>query len=200
MRRPEGHPVLAATLDWVMAPMARLRPRVVRHARGRVLEIGVGTGLNLDLYTDVDRVDGIEPDPHMLARARRRLPARVPVDLHPAGAEALPFGDATFDTVVATWVFCTIPDAEAAAHEIHRVLRPGGRVVFVEHVRAGHGPTHALQRALDPLWQHLAGGCRLTRDPVDLLEGAGLAVEGVRPWGPQRWNPTPMLRGDAVRR
>jgi len=201
MLRPEGHPVVAGILDLVMAPMARLRPRVVQHASGRVLEIGAGTGQNFRHYAPGVDLTAIEPDPHMLRRAERRARrAAFHVELHQAGAERLPFDDASFDSVVATWVFCTIPQAQNAAHEISRVLKPGGRVHFVEHVHSAHPPARAVQDAIDPVWKHLAGGCHLTREPVELLEQAGLAVEDVRPWGWERWTIFPMLRGDAVKR
>lgn len=201
MLRPEGHPLVAAVLDPVMAPMARVRPRVLASARGRVLEVGAGTGLNLHLYGDgVDEVIAIEPDPHMRRRAVPRAErATVPVLLEGHSGEALPYEAGSFDTVVLTWVLCTIPDASAAVAEVHRVLRPGGRVLFAEHTRSRHGVVHGLQRVVDPVWKHLAGGCHLTRDPITLLEDAGLAVEMVRPCGSE-WSPIPIYRGEAVKR
>ena len=193
MRTPDGHPILAATLDLVMAPLAKLRPRVVGAARGEVLEVGVGTGSNFELYSDaVDRVVGIEPDPHMLVRARPRAEAaQREVLLHQVGAEALPFDAGRFDTAVATWVFCTIPDPEQAARELFRVLKPGGQLFFVEHVRARPAPVAMLQRALDPVWQRMAGGCRLTREPVRILEEAGFELSPPRSHGSD-WSPLPM--------
>jgi len=197
MRRPDGHPLLAATLDLVMAPLAKLRPRVVGAAHGEVLEVGVGTGANFTHYGDVDAVVGIEPDPHMLARAQARADAlERTVALHQAGAEAMPFDAARFDTAVATWVFCTIPDAEGAARELYRVLKPGGEVFFVEHVVGRHGPIIAVQKALEPLWLRLAGGCRLTRDPVRILTEAGFDVGPARSHGSE-WTPFPMRSGVA---
>lgn len=199
MRSPEGHPVLAATLDLVMAPLAPVRPDVVGPARGRVLEIGFGTGLNLPVYGRVDSLDAIEPDPHMARRARARLGSvGFPVTIHEAGAEALPFDDASFDTVVATFVFCTIPDVDAAAREVLRVLRPGGELRFAEHVRSEKTPVGELQRALDPAWQRLAGGCHLTRDPVGLLRDAGAVDIEVRPRG-WAWSLLPVITGRARR-
>lgn len=177
MRSPDGHPILAACLDYAMAGLARYRPAVVGAARGRVLEIGVGTGLNLPLYGDVDLV-GVEPDPHMLRRAHARLErSGRSAELLPASAEALPFPDASFDTVVATFVFCTIPDAGRAAAEALRVLAPGGVLLFAEHVASPLSAVAGVQRALDPVWQRLGGGCHLTRDPVALLRAAGGHVE-----------------------
>ena len=178
-----------------MAPLAPLRPEVVEPARGRVLEIGVGTGLNLGLYRDVTEVHAIEPDPHMLRRAEARArELGVPVTFHATGAESLPFPDASFDTVVATFVFCTIPDPAAAAAEVLRVLRPGGTLRFAEHVRSEVAPIRAAQRALDPVWCRLAGGCHLTRDPVALFAAAGAVDLDVR-IERGRWSLMPVIVG-----
>ena len=191
---------MALLLDAAMAPMDRLRPMVVAQVGGDVLEIGVGTGLNLAHYPPVTSWRGVEPDPHMRRRAMPRLQA-APMggELSSAGAEALPYDDASVDVVLSTWVWCTIPDPEAAAAEVYRVLRPGGRVVWIEHVGADHAPMRWLQRGADPLWSRLAGGCHLTRDPVALLEGAGLVVQEVVDVGPQRWTPLPQRRGVALK-
>ena len=198
MRCAAGHPCLAASLDLVMAPLAKLRPRVVAQARGEVLEVGVGTGANFQLYGDaVEHVVGIEPDPHMLSRARARAEAACcELSPHQVGAEAMPFDAGRFDTAVATWVFCTIPEVEAAAAELFRVLKPGGELFFVEHVGSPHGPINAMQRAIDPIWQRLAGGCRLTRDPVSILTGAGFELSLPRSHGSD-WSPLPMRSGVA---
>lgn len=174
MRDADGHPHLARVIDLAMAPLARLRPGVVGAARGRVLEIGVGTGLNLGWYADDVDLVGIEPDPHMLGRARSRSRALSrPVELVQVGAEALPFPDASFDEVVATFVLCTIPDPVRATAEALRVLRPGGTLRFAEHVASPVPWIRAVQGAVDPLWSRLAGGCSLCRDPVALLATAG---------------------------
>lgn len=198
MRRPDGHPLLALGLDLVMAPMAHLRPPLLAEARGDVLELGVGTGVNLAHYLpgQVRSVTAIEPDPHMIRKAGPRAEAAaVPVHIRRLSAEALPFDDASFDTVVATWVFCTIPDASAAAFEAWRVLRPGGRLLFVEHVAAEHPPMRAVQGLLDPAWQRVAGGCHLTRDPVQTFREAGFVIDELRSFGPTRWNLVPQLGG-----
>lgn len=168
-----------------MRPLSRFRPRVVPLARGRVLEVGIGTGLNLAHYGQgVDRVDGVEPDPHMRRRCRARLESvSVPVQLHAVGAEALPFDAETFDDVVCTFALCTIPDPASALREVHRVLRPGGRLLFAEHVVSRHGPARALQHALDPLWTRLAGGCHLTRCAASLVRDAGFVIEETERWG-----------------
>lgn len=180
----ERHPVFAALYDAIMAPLdwlsfAPLRRRTAEAARGRTLEIGVGTGLNFDLYRDARPLVGIEPDPEMLKRARRRGGmSSAPVHLLAASAEALPFRSGCFDSVVASLVFCTIPDADAAAREVHRVLRPGsGSLYFFEHVRAS-GPTLArVQDAVTPLWRRLFAGCHPNRATLPTLERAGLRIE-----------------------
>ena len=135
MLHPDGHPWLAATLDLAMAGLDRVRAKVVPSADGEVLEIGLGTGLNLVHYQAIERLVAVEPDPHMRRRAEARLgAASFPTELLDCSAEDLPFQDQVFDTVVATFVLCTIPDPEAAVHEMHRVLRPGGRFALVDMV------------------------------------------------------------------
>jgi SAM-dependent methyltransferase len=124
------------------AGFAELRSELLADARGRVLEIGAGTGLNLDHYTGaVTELVLTEPDPHMAKRLRRRVAAAeapFPLEVVETGAEKIPFQDRSFDTVVATLVFCTIPNAAAAGAEIKRLLRPEGRLLLLEHVRGGH--------------------------------------------------------------
>lgn len=199
MRRPEGHPVLAAMLDVAMWPLARVRPGVVGAAGGKVLELGVGTGLNLGLYAPEAEIHAIEPDPYMLRRARARAERLgVPVTFHAVGAEALPFPDATFDTVVATFVFCTIPDVRAATAEALRVLRPGGTILFAEHVLSPIAPVAAAQRAIEPAWERLAGGCHLTRDPVRILQDAGAVDVVAHPRG-TAWSLTPVVTGQGFK-
>lgn len=156
-----------------------LRQRVVRGARGRVLEIGIGAGANLALYgREVTSVAGVDPSPYLLARARRTagwLP--FPVRLLEQSAERLPLADGSVDTVVVSWALCSIPDPLAALSEAHRVLAPGGSLRFVEH---GLSPAERLgrwQRRLSPVWSRLAGGCRLDRRVDRLLARAGFSIE-----------------------
>jgi ubiquinone/menaquinone biosynthesis C-methylase UbiE len=177
-----GHPVFAALYDPIGASKERRwmgdrRRRLLAGARGAVLEIGGGTGANLAHYRDVDRVTIAEPDPFMRSRIGPKLEdARVPVEVSPARAEALPFPDGSFDTVVSTLVLCTVPDQEAALDEVRRVLRPGGRLLFIEHVRAAD-PAARWQDRLGPIWGRLFGGCHLDRDTVAAIEEAGFEIE-----------------------
>lgn len=200
MRRPQGHPILASILDIAMKPMEGLRHRVVPLATGRVLEIGVGTGMNAGIYdlASVVEIVGIEPDPHMLKRARPRWEALgCPTQLVQAGAEDMPFEDSSFDTVVLTFTLCTIPDAEGSVREMHRVLRPDGRLLFAEHTASDHGPMRAFQGAIDPLWGVFAGGCHLNRDAVALLQAGGFAIDEVIGHGRGQLNLSPVHRGVA---
>ncbi|MFO1074797.1 MAG: class I SAM-dependent methyltransferase [Geminicoccaceae bacterium] len=156
-----------------------LRQRAVAGAAGRVLEIGIGAGANLPLYgREVLSLQGIDPQPHLLHRARRIagwLP--FPVSLLEQSAEHLPLAEASIDTVVVTWSLCSIPDALAALREAHRVLVPGGRLHFLEHGRSPEPALGRWQERVTPVWRRLAGGCRLDRRVDRLLERAGFTIE-----------------------
>lgn len=153
------------------------RARVVGAAQGRVLEIGVGSGLNLPLYGPAaNAVVAVEPSPPLLQRARRH-PAQVPIELVEGSAETLPLDDRSVDTVVTTWTLCTIPDPIRALTEARRVLRPGGALLFVEHGKAPEPGVARWQDRLDPLWSRIAGGCHLNR-PIDvLIRSAGFRLD-----------------------
>ena len=155
------------------------RRQLVPQARGRVLEIGMGTGRNLPFY-DRSKLTQVGVDPalqmHRLAR-RRSEKAGIEVELVGLSAERLPLPDDSFDTVVCTYTLCSIPDPAAALHEVRRVLKPGGQFLFCEH---GRSPDPALARwpqRIEPLWMPLAGGCPLTRDVPLLLRDAGLQAQ-----------------------
>jgi ubiquinone/menaquinone biosynthesis C-methylase UbiE len=158
---------------------AAQRREVVGTAAGRVLEVGVGVGASLPCYTEqATEVVAIDVSAAMLEKARARLRALAGAGptaftLAVGSAQALEFADDTFDTVVAFLVFCSLPDPQAAAAEMFRVLKPNGKLVFFEHVYAGDNPLGTWQRRLNPLWQRLAGGCNLTRDTRAILERAG---------------------------
>jgi ubiquinone/menaquinone biosynthesis C-methylase UbiE len=178
----DEHPIFAALYDQISASaerrwMGERRRRLLAGARGAVLEIGGGTGANLAHYRNVDRVTIAEPDRFMRNRIGPKLEeARVPVEVSAAGAEALPYPDGSFDTVVSTLVLCTVPDQEAALDEVRRVLRPGGRLLFIEHVRAA-GSAARWQDRLEPLWRRLLAGCHPNRDTVAAIEEAGFEIE-----------------------
>ena len=180
----QGNRLLASVYDTVMLPIEAFgireqRRRIGAAARGRVLELGAGTGAMLEHYGDqVEEVVATDPDPHMLSRAvPRRHPAAVPVDLRQVDAQDLPFDDASFDTVVVALSLCTIPDPDRALAEARRVLRPDGRLLFVEHVRSGRPFLARLQSSLTPAWRKVAGGCHLDRDTVASIERAGFRID-----------------------
>lgn len=179
----DSHPVFAALYDPVMglverAGMAERRRRLVAEATGRVLEIGAGTGLNLRHYRDVDEVVAAEPD----AAMRRRLVARagdaaVPVEVVDVPAESTGLPDASFDTVVCTLVLCTVGDPAASLAEIRRVLKPAGKLLFLEHVRSP-GWKGRVQAAATPAWAATAGaGCHLDRRTLDAIRQAGFVID-----------------------
>ena len=158
------------------------RARIAGAAAGRVVEFGIGSGLNLPLYgAAVTSVVGVEPSAGLLRLARPRAAAAgVPVELLEASAEALPLPDRSVDTVVTTWTLCTIPDAARALAEARRVLRPGGALLFVEHGRAPETGVARWQDRLDPLWSPLAGGCHLNRRIDALIAAAGFRIDLLR--------------------
>jgi ubiquinone/menaquinone biosynthesis C-methylase UbiE len=153
------------------------REWVCSRARGEVLEIAVGTGRNLPLYPEVVRLTGIELSPLMLTVARRRArEERLEADLRVGDAQDLQFPNASFDSVVATLALCTVPDDRRAVAEAVRVLRPGGRLLLLEHVRSPLLPVRVAQALLNPFSVLLAHD-HLLRDPMRHVEGAGLVVE-----------------------
>lgn len=170
--------VLPYLLDFAcgLPVVSRLRRQVIPQAAGRVLEIGIGTGLNLPFYdkSKVKSVVAIDPAQQMHRLARRRSErAGLPVELHPISAERLPLVSASFDSVVCTFTLCTVPDPSAALAEMRRVLRPGGKLLFAEHGLARDASVVRWQHLIEPYWSTIAGGCHLTRDVPLLLRDAG---------------------------
>jgi ubiquinone/menaquinone biosynthesis C-methylase UbiE len=154
------------------------RDRIVPAATGRVLEIGIGSGLNLPLYSpSVEHVIGLDPSPTLLEMARGAQRRNLPVDFIEGSAEGIPLEKASIDTVVTTWTLCSIPDADRALREMHRVLKPAGRLLFVEHGRASDPNVVWWQDRLTPIWKRLGGGCHLNRAICSLIEGAGFQFE-----------------------
>jgi ubiquinone/menaquinone biosynthesis C-methylase UbiE len=179
------HPRFAAFYEWMtqLGSSRRfsdpLRQELVSQATGVVLEIGAGNGLNFPFYAPsrCERVEAIEPDPTMVSYARQRLKlAQVPVTLTEASIEALPFPDHIFDGVVVTLVFCSVADPLQGFHEIQRVLKPGGTLLLLEHVRANGAVAAGIQDALVPVTTRLFGNCHWNRDTVQLVKQAGFRI------------------------
>jgi ubiquinone/menaquinone biosynthesis C-methylase UbiE len=181
----------------------RQRPKLVPRARGRVLEVGIGSGLNLPFY-DPDRVIGVwglDPSEELTVRARDLADA-VPfdVELVTAGSEEIPFDAATFDTVVVTYTLCTIPDVVPALREMARVLRPDGRLLFCEHGVAPDANVRRWQERLNPIWRRLGGGCHLNRDVPHLIRQGGFEVTELETMYIPGWRPAAFnYWGTAVR-
>jgi SAM-dependent methyltransferase len=178
-----GDQVLPRVID-VLGGMKATEPqrkRVCDGLAGEVIEIGFGSGLNVPFYPSaVDRVAAIEPADVGWKLARKRLDATtVPVQRSGLDGQSLPFGDDTFDAALSTWTMCTIPHLDAALGELRRVLKPGGRLHFVEHGLAPDEPVQRWQHRLEPVQKRLFGGCHLTRPVVDSLTGAGFTIEEV---------------------
>ena len=166
--------------------MEPLRKEIIEQANGLVLEIGAGTGLNFPFYQNgqVERVEAVEPDAAMLRYARERLStAHVPIELTQAPAEALPFADETFDSVITTLVFCSVADPLRGLHEVKRVLKPGGLLLMVEHVRAQGAIAARVQDALVPLTTRFAGNCHWNRDTASTVISAGFQMKYLRKAG-----------------
>lgn len=160
---------------------AAYRRRVVAGASGCVLEVGVGSGLNIPHYSDeVTHLIGLDPSAKLLSMARDAAHAALrPIETLEASAESLPLEDGTIDTVVTTWTLCSIPDVSAALQEIRRVLKPQGRLLFVEHGRSPDARTSAWQDRLTPFWKRLGGGCHLNRRIGALIEDSGFHIEQI---------------------
>jgi len=168
-------------LDWSMRKVNELRPEALAEARGEVLDVGFGTGLNLAFYPEgVSRVVAIEPNPVVGLRAveERIRAARFPVEQHELRADGeLPFDSGRFDCVVTTWTLCSIPDPLGALREMRRVLKPSGTYLFVEHGRASRDGLARWQDRLNPLWRPLAGGCNMNRSIDALVERGGFEIQ-----------------------
>ncbi|HEU4739834.1 MAG TPA: methyltransferase domain-containing protein [Solirubrobacterales bacterium] len=164
------------------AGLREMRRELLRRARGRVLELGSGTGLNLELYPHegLDSLVLTEPDPHMAKQLRMRAKELCPgAELLEVGAEKLPFEDNSFDTVVVTLVLCTVPDQPAALKEISRVLDPGGQLLFLEHVRSPDPGLARWQDRLEKPWRFLGDGCHCNRDTEAGLKAAGFQLSDI---------------------
>jgi ubiquinone/menaquinone biosynthesis C-methylase UbiE len=187
------------------ACLRQWRAELLHDLTGTVLEVGAGTGMNLPFYPrTVRRLVLSEPDPHM----RRKLHERVTAlewqraEVKHASVESLPFPDESFDTTVATLVLCSVPRLEAALAEIHRVLAPGGRFIFLEHVAAENRPRRLKwQRRVEPVWKIISGGCHLTRRTADAIVAAGFEMHDIKRESMRKAWPLvrPTIRGNACK-
>ena len=184
------------------AGLGWMRAELLAGAGGRTIELGAGTGANLDLYPDaVGELVLVEPDPHMAKRLRERL-SRAPraATIVEAPAESLPFENASFDTAVSTLVLCTVPDPAAAIAELERVLKPGGRLLFIEHVRAEDLALAGWQDRLEKPWRFLGDGCHCNRNTLATLAASRLQLGAVEHDRLPKAPPIvrPLVRGSAV--
>ena len=175
------------------AGLKKWRSELSSGLSGRVLEIGFGSGLNVEHYpSTVEKVLAVEPSTKGFRIAQRRIDSSsVPVELVGLDGQSIPLPDASCDDALCTFALCTIPDVDAALSEVRRVLRPGGRFHFLEHGLAPDAGVAAWQRRLEPLQRRVADGCHLTRDPVALVRGAGFTLDDVDQRygvGPKPWS------------
>ncbi len=175
-----------------LKPVMRQREKVVPLARGCVLEVGIGSGLNLPYYDagKVSRLIGLDPALEMTRKAARgAATARFDVQLINAPAEAIPLDAASVDTVVITYSLCTIPEPLPALREIGRVLRPGGRLIFCEHGLAPDANVRKWQDRITPAWKRFAGGCHLNRDIPALIDQGGFRIAALETMYLPGWRP-----------
>ncbi len=200
-----SHPFVAAVYDTVVPDRLLFRPHrryLTADLSGRVLDVGAGTGANFPYLAGADVAShAIETDPHMRRQAAEKArEVGCDVTLRDARAESLPYDDDSVDVVLASLVFCTIADPDRALEEVARVLRPGGELRFLEHIRAD-GWRERGQELLNPLWSRAAGGCQLTRDTVErFVCHDAFAVEDLERVGVGIFPATPIVRGTLRRR
>jgi ubiquinone/menaquinone biosynthesis C-methylase UbiE len=177
--------LLPRLIDFTMRnkEAARLRRESLTHAHGNVLEIGIGSGLNLPFYpSEVACVHGIDSSPELLRMARRQA-ASVPFKvefLAQSAEQILPLPEASIDTAVITWTLCSIPDAGAALEQVKRVLKPSGHLLFVEHGRSDNDRVVAWQDRLTPIWKRIGGGCHLNRKIDGIVTSAGFKIQDLK--------------------
>lgn len=198
--------LMAAVYDGMMraseeACLAQWRAELLRELSGAVLEIGAGTGATLSLYPNtVTRLVMCEPDPHMRRKLEAKRGATAHVEISASSIQDLSFKENSFDAVVCSLVLCSVPDPQAALAQIRRVLKPGGRLVFLEHVAADGKPNRLKwQRRIEPVWKHLMGNCHLTRRTEAAIEAAGFRIERIQRESMRKALPVcrPSIRGIA---
>jgi ubiquinone/menaquinone biosynthesis C-methylase UbiE len=172
------HMINLAMRNRVLRPY---RERVISAAEGRVLEIGIGSGINLPFYRRAENILGLEPSPRLAEMTRQRAMNRriSSVQVIEGSAEAIPLDNNSVDTVVSTWTLCSIRRASLALTEMRRVLKPSGQLLFVEHGRAPEENVRKWQDRLTPVWKRVGGGCHLNRPILDLIEGAGFSIQQI---------------------
>ncbi|WP_066255230.1 class I SAM-dependent methyltransferase [Neobacillus drentensis] len=172
--------------DFFMNPLEKkkfkkIRKELLSKATGNILELGSGTGINFPLYEEAVTVTAIEPNLHMIERSiLKQKQACVPIDIVQASAEELPFAADAFDTVIATLVFCTIPNPEKAILEMKRVCKSDGKILLFEHVKMQNRFLSSLQDWLTPAWKKICDGCCLNRNTIDLLRGHNISIINVQ--------------------
>lgn len=172
--------VLPKLLNAVMKTpdMTRIRRELVPRLQGHVLEVGIGSGLNLPFYNGASKVTGIDPSEELQVYAREVAErSNVDVEFVTESSEVMPFENQSFDSVLVTWTLCTIPNAELALQEIRRVLKPGGQLFFAEHGLSPDPEVVRWQDRLNGIWGKVAGGCNLNRDTVKQLADAGFQID-----------------------
>lgn len=194
-----GHRTFAAIWDWLVKREGEeernVRREVVGAAHGRVLEIGFGVGTNWEYLADDVDYSGIEPDPHMLKRARAYADEQGrTLDLHEAGAESLPFEDDTFDVVFETLTFCSVGDVQAGLAEIQRVLKPSGEFRFMDHVKPRTRFGGLVTDLFTPAWKRIGGGCHLNRRTAVAIKVSGFEFTSIKRYRAG----LPMIRGVAT--
>jgi len=175
-----------------LKPNMRQREKVVPRARGRVLEVGIGSGLNLPFYdsTKVSKVWGLDPSPEM-TRMAERTARSLPFEVEFVGlpGDEIPLEDQSVDTVVVTYTLCTIPETTPALRQMKRVLRPGGELIFCEHGAAPDASVRRWQDRLNPIWKRLGGGCNLNRPIPALIEAGGFRIKSLETQYLPGWRP-----------
>jgi len=162
------------------AGLREMRQEVLSQAEGRTIDLGAGTGVNFDLFPEaVSELVMVEPGPHMIKQLRAKVAGREGLEVVQASAQELPFPDDSFDTAVFTLVLCTVPDPAAALRETARVLRPGGKLLFIEHVRAEGASLARWQDRVEKPWRFFADGCHCNRDTVATIEASPLKLDQV---------------------
>jgi len=177
--------ILPCCLDLAcgVKPISKQREKVVPYAEGMVLEIGIGSGQNLPHYNaaKVTKIIGVDPDDHIWKRSQKRRKASpIAVERIGLSGEDIPLENNMADTVVVTYSLCTIPDPVKALHEMKRILKPGGKILFTEHGKAPDENVHKWQTPIDPIWGKIAGGCHSGRDIPELLKQADLKCEDLQ--------------------